>query len=120
MRATLPVIIGLASLYDLARSAEANPYPATLELRAILGLMHALSGGERESYDAFWKAATETRRPAASDYIGGICRKNDLTANWHGILYTFGMEPTIELMSAIHRASNTGTRAAPLRTDGQL
>lgn len=120
MGATRSVIIGLAFLYDLARSAETNPYPATMELRAILGLMHALSGGDRDSYDAFWKAATETRRPAASDYIGSICRKNDLTATWHGILYTFGMEPTIELMSAIHRANETEKPAAPRRTDGSL
>lgn len=120
MGATRSIIIGLAMLYDLARAAQADPYPPSLELRAVLGLLHALSGGERSSYDAFWKAATEARRPAYSDLIGGVCRKNDLTAEWHGILCTFGLEPSIELMSAIHRANETGRPAKPRRTDGKL
>lgn len=107
-------------LYDLARSAEANPYPPSLELRAVLGLLHALSGGDRREYDGFWKAATEARPPAYSDAIGATCRKNDLRACWHGILYTFGMEPTIDLMASIHRANETGKPARPRRTDGKL
>lgn len=120
MRPTRSIIIGLAVLYDLARSAEAGPYPASLELRAVLGLLHALSGGDRACYDRFWKAATETRPPAYSDGIGKICRMNDLTVQWHRIVYAFGMEPTIELMSAIHRANDTGKPPRPRSTSGAL
>lgn len=120
MGAHRSIIIGLAVLYDLARSAEAKPYPPSLELRAVLGLLHALSGGDRRCYDDFWKAAIETRPPAASDYIGGICRKNDLTSSWHDILRRFGLEASIEVMSDIHRASATGKPPIPQRADGQL
>ena len=104
----------------MARSANAGPYPPTLELRAVLALLHALSGRDRASYDAFWKAATETRAPAASDTIGGICRQNDLRSAWYDILKTFGLEASIEVMSAIHRAGTTGNPPKPPSTNGGL
>lgn len=120
MGANRSITIGLAVLYDLARSAEAKPYPPSLGLRAVLGLLHAISGGDRRCYDDFWKAAIETRPSAASDYIGAICRKNELTSVWHVILRSFGLEASIEVMSAIHRASATGKPPTAPRADGQL
>lgn len=104
MGANRSVILGLAVLYEMARNARTPPYPATVELRAVLALLHALSNGDRRPYDAFWKDATEVRREPVSEQIGAVVRKNDLTARWHGILYTFDAEPTIELMDAVHRA----------------
>lgn len=108
-------MIGLAVLYDWGRRAECAPFPCSVELRAVLALLHAHSNGDRRPYDAFWKAATQPRGKQPSEAIEKIVRGNNMHGAWHGILRTFGLEASIDLMTAIHSVNpSKGKSDGPL------
>lgn len=102
MKRTRAIIIGLAALWRLQGRARREPFRGTAELRAVLALLYLHSNGDRTSFDAYWRAATEVGIEYASDAIAGVCRRNGMMAAWHGIARSLGMEATIDLMSAIH------------------
>ena len=49
------ILLGIAALYDVAERAGKEPLSPSLELRALLALLHTLGDGRREPYDKFWK-----------------------------------------------------------------
>jgi len=49
------ILLGVAALYDVAERAGKQPLSPSLELRALLALLHTLGDGRREPYDTFWK-----------------------------------------------------------------
>ena len=48
-------MLALAALHDVADQASRGPVPPSLELRALLALLHGRSKGDRGCYDGFWR-----------------------------------------------------------------
>lgn len=95
------IIIGLAALYQWPRRAGRDPFPPTVEMRAVLSLLYLHSNGDRSAFDAYWKAATEKGLNYPSDLIASVVRSNNMRTAWHGIVEALGAYPSIDLMSAI-------------------
>ncbi|MEP9401877.1 hypothetical protein [Sphingomonas sp. VNH70] len=107
------IIIALASLHRLYVEARPEPYARTTELRAILALLHVLSGGPAKPYVDYWTAATEPREKVESDLTAKVMRRNQMLGSWHGILHAFGLPSSIELSDAIARVERADRDAVP-------
>ncbi|WP_374138703.1 MULTISPECIES: hypothetical protein [unclassified Sphingomonas] len=97
--------LALAALYRVAeQSADATTCPS-IALRAILAGLHAKSGGERDCYDAFWKAATMQDGDAYSESIGDYQRRTACVTAWNRIVRQLGIVADMEFQAAIYKAA---------------
>ena len=89
-RATL---LALAALYEVAEAAGDGPITPTLPVRAVLALLHTVSDGNREPYEAFWRACLEPGLDSDHITARGYMRATSARREIMGIIRTLGMEP---------------------------
>ena len=97
--------LALAALYRIAEQSTGADTCPSIALRAILAGLHAKSGGDRECYDAFWKAATNPISDAYSDSIGDYQRRTACMTAWNQIVRQLGIIADMEFQGAIYRAA---------------
>lgn len=85
-----PTMLALAALYALCDAARLGPVVPSLEVRALLALVHRLGNGDRAPFDEFWRISQELH---AGDTAGGYVRATYMRTEWMGIARTLGLQP---------------------------
>lgn len=83
-------LLAIAALDKVAGDLHDAPLRDTLAVRAILALLHAASNGDREPYDAFWKACHDD--PGSSETVAGVGRTALARPAIYSIARTLGLE----------------------------
>lgn len=103
-------MLAVAALVDIAERAAAGPVPATLDLRALLGVVWCLAGAkddQRWLYDQFWRAVTGRREGRTNEFLDSYARHNEATIAIRGITRGLGLPDTAtfddEVRGAVHR-----------------
>jgi hypothetical protein len=87
-------IQALFIVYKLAHQKRAAPYERSWALRFLLAFLYAQApGDDRSPFDAYWKAATRPRDPAAPDARAAAARGAEMKRLANAICRAVGEEP---------------------------
>jgi len=86
------IFLALAALQDVADESARGPIEPTIHLRALLGLLHLQSNGDRRCYDEFWRAVCRPNRPDEPEWSENYVRQRDGSIALIGIGRTVGLE----------------------------
>jgi hypothetical protein len=86
----------LLILYKLAHHRRAEPYDRSWCLRFILAFLYSQSKGEdRSSFDRFWKAATQPKKPDEPDRTAAKVRGMSMKNEANAICLAVGEQPKL-------------------------
>ena len=87
-------IWALLILYQMAHNRRAEGYPRSWLLRFLLAFLYThAKGGDRSSFDGFWKAATRAKTPDVADGAAAKMRGVEMKREANGICKAVGEEP---------------------------
>ena len=96
------ILLDIAALYDVAERAGKQPLSSSLELRALLALLHTLGVGRREPYDKFWKHSLNEGLERNHVSANGYMRSTSMRIEILGIGRSLNLElRSTELSSVI-------------------
>ncbi len=104
------IFLSLAALFRVAEASQRAPAPATIELRALLALLHNLGGGSRDPFDAFWTAVTDCGSLGADHPQVNYMRASAARTAWQRIAGCVGAPGDIGYFVAISIASRQQDR----------
>lgn len=97
------ILLALAVVDDAQQQARKGPIVRTNALRLALAYLFSQSDGRRGPYDLFWAECANPHAHAHSETMGNVMRGNWLVREWHGILQTLGLAPSIEFNERLRR-----------------
>lgn len=99
----IAIMLAIAALDETADRAHNEVLTPTLELRALLALLHTLSTGERKSYGEYWRYSHRPVLEGQSPSIEGYVRSTNMRIAMKGIMRSLGLEPqSMELGEVIY------------------
>lgn len=102
--------LAVSVLYDITHEAEGAPHAFGPEVRALLALLYAISNGDREPFDAYWRHALEPLNWSKADSQAAYLRGTHLRTAWEGICNRLGYPTSMEGMKAIAKFRRYGRR----------
>jgi hypothetical protein len=99
-----PAFLPLGVCYHAANLCRSHTLTPGWGLWCVMSRLYYLSDRRRiDAYRAFWRAvhATGSSNPQAA-YI----RSSHAHSEWHGLLYSVGLQPHISVMAVMHRISS--------------
>jgi hypothetical protein len=115
------VLLGLAALRELVGQAKDRPIARSIQLRALLALMHQKGAGELKHHHAFWDACMMGEGRAAHE---GRSRAAAMHDAWYAMATACGFNPeaidfneTLErlMLQSRHAAAARAVREAAVR-----
>lgn len=93
------IIKALTALEEVGRQAQSAPIAPNFALRFALAFLYAHSDGERESFDAFWRAVTDPGdHRQSTPNMTNVVRSITASRHLHRIYRSVGVERSTDMI----------------------